>query len=233
MRSKKLTSMLLFGFVTVSLLSTSIGGAFASSALAAEAAKGTTAVEQKQDTKNKDVLGGILAVGLIAVLANHGGHGDKSSAASSSTGVTGTSGSKTTTNTSNTSTKGSSSEVQQALSLLNADRAKNGLPALALNSALSNLGDAYAQDMINRNFFSHYNPEGQSPFDRMKAAGIGYTYAGENLAINTGVAAAETAFMNSSGHRANILNQNYTQVGLGVRHDAKGSVYVVQEFIRP
>lgn len=233
MRSKKLTSMLLFGFVTVSLLSTSIGGAFASSALAAEAAEGTTAVEQKQDTKNKDVLGGILAVGLIAALANHGGHGDKSSAASSSTGVTGTSGQSSKTTTTNTSTKGSSSEVQQALSLLNADRAKNGLPALALNSALSNLGDAYAQDMINRNFFSHYNPEGQSPFDRMKSAGIGYTYAGENLAINTSVAAAETAFMNSSGHRANILNQNYTQVGLGVRHDAKGSVYVVQEFIRP
>lgn len=226
--------MLVFGFVTVSLLSTSIGGAFASSALAAEAAEGTTTVEQKKDTKNKDVLGGILAVGLIAALAGHGGHSDKSSAASSSTGVTGTSGqSSKTTTTTNTSTKGSSSEVQQALSLLNSDRAKSGLPALTLNSSLSNLGDAYAQDMINRNFFSHYNPEGQSPFDRMKAAGIGYTYAGENLAINTDVAAAETAFMNSSGHRANILNQNYTQVGLGVRHDAKGSVYVVQEFIKP
>ena len=102
---------------------------------------------------------------------------------------------------------------------------------MKFNAQLTALGERYAQDMINRKFFSHYNPEGQSPFDRMKQAGIGYSYAGENLAINSNVAAAEKAFMNSSGHRANILNPNYTEVGVGVRYDAKGSAYVVQEFI--
>jgi uncharacterized protein YkwD len=85
--------------------------------------------------------------------------------------------------------------------------------------------------MINRGYFSHYNPEGQSPFDRMKKAGITYKTAGENLGINTSVSAAEKAFMNSSGHRANILNSAYTEVGIGVVHSPDGSIYVVQEFI--
>ena len=121
-------------------------------------------------------------------------------------------------------------EQQQAFNLLNADRAANGLPPLRLSSELSALAGDYAQDMINRKFFSHTNPEGQSPFDRMNQRNIRYGYAGENLAINSSVATAENAFMNSPGHRANILNSHYTQVGLGVRHSANGSVYVVQEF---
>ena len=58
---------------------------------------------------------------------------------------------------------------------------------LKFNSQLTALGGTYAQDMINRNFFAHYNPEGQTPFDRMKQAGISYSYAGENLAINSNV----------------------------------------------
>jgi uncharacterized protein YkwD len=65
----------------------------------------------------------------------------------------------------------------------------------------------------------------------MTAAGISYKTAGENLAINTSVATAETAFMNSSGHRANILNSGYTDVGVGVVRNSGGQVYVVQEFI--
>ena len=85
--------------------------------------------------------------------------------------------------------------------------------------------------MIQRGYFSHYNPEGLSPFDRMSRAGISYRTAGENLAINVSVPAAEQAFMNSSGHRANILNSSYTEVGIGVVHSPSGSVYVVQEFI--
>jgi uncharacterized protein YkwD len=85
--------------------------------------------------------------------------------------------------------------------------------------------------MISRGFFAHNNPEGQTPFDRMRQAGISYKYAGENLAINSSVAAAETAFMNSSGHRANILSPNYTEIGIGVVRNSRGSVYVVQEFI--
>ena len=111
------------------------------------------------------------------------------------------------------------------------DRAKYGLPALKGNSQLNRLAENYAKDMIARGFFAHNNPEGQTPFDRMQAAGIGYRTAGENLAINSSVAAAETAFMNSSGHRANILSSGYTDVGIGVAQNSRGQLYVVQEFI--
>jgi len=125
---------------------------------------------------------------------------------------------------------GVNAEEQQEFNLLNADRAANGLPNLRLNTQLTSLAEYYAQDMINRSFFSHTNPEGQSPFDRMRLHGISYGYAGENLAINTSIPSAESAFMNSPGHRANILSAHYTQVGVGVRHGNNGSVYVVQEF---
>jgi len=125
---------------------------------------------------------------------------------------------------------GFSVEKQQALKLLNADRSVHGLPPLKISAQLSNLADNYAQDLINRHFFSHNNPEGQSPFDRMRQQSIPFGYAGENLAINTGIPSAEQAFMNSPGHRANILNSHYTQVGIGVGFGSQGTVYVVQEF---
>jgi uncharacterized protein YkwD len=120
---------------------------------------------------------------------------------------------------------------QRAFDLLNADRRANGLPRLKLNGSLVVLAENYGQDMIKRNYFSHYNPEGQSPFDRMRNSGINYRYAGENLAIHKNVDAAEKALMNSPGHRANILSPNYTEVGVGVSYDSHGLVYIVQEFI--
>jgi uncharacterized protein YkwD len=126
-----------------------------------------------------------------------------------------------------------SAAERQAVALMNADRHAQGLADLKVDSRLTNLGEKYAQDMINRNFFSHTNPEGQSPFDRMKQAGVSYSYAGENIAINQSVPAAETAFMNSADHRANILNTHYSNVGIGVAYDKNGAVYVVQEFIKP
>lgn len=219
MRYKKFASMLMLGFLMFSLTVTSWGGAYATAALAAEVG---TEEETSEDTAapNKAILGGLLAIGLIAAFS---GHHDSNHSSASNSGTT----------TTTTPSADASTEEQQAVTLLNQDRAANGLPALKVNSKLTALAESYAQDMINRNFFSHYNPEGQSPFDRMSKAGIGYSYAGENLAINTSVTAAETAFMNSSGHRANILNSNYTEVGIGVKHDSKGSVYVVQEFIKP
>ncbi len=121
-------------------------------------------------------------------------------------------------------------DQQKAIDLLNADRKVDGLPPLKVDPKLAALAQKYAQDMMNRRFFSHTNPEGQSPFDRMRAAGISYGYAGENLAINNSVSGAEQAFMNSPEHRANILNQHYTTVGVGVINAPNGTVYVAQEF---
>lgn len=130
-----------------------------------------------------------------------------------------------------TATGNVAADEQKAVDLLNQDRAAQGLPALKVNSQLTSLAERYAQDMINRNYFSHYNPEGQSPFDRMTAAGIQYGYAGENIAIDYSVAGAESAFMNSQGHRDNILSANYNQVGIGIAYSSNGSLYEVQDFI--
>lgn len=243
MRYKKYAKMLMLSFLMFSLTVTSWGGAFATAAFAAEAGAEEDNSAGNTGAPNKAVLGGLLAIGLIAAFSGHHDStpaaGQTPSSASNSTNTNQTT-TNTNQNTNTTTSSGSSSSTgsltadeQRALTLLNNDRAANGLPALKAVTKLNSLAENYAQDMINRNFFSHYNPEGQSPFDRMSQYGINYSYAGENLAINTSVTNAETAFMNSPGHRANILNPNYTQVGLGVRYDSKGSVYVVQEFIRP
>ena len=208
------------GILSFSLLTSSFGGAFATAVYAATPEEITTT--EQETSSGKGLLVGLAAIGLISALSSHGSS-DNNSSASKTTGST--------TTGSQTSTNGTSSEKQQAFALLNQDRAANGLPALTLNSKLTSLADAYAADMIKRGYFSHYNPEGQSPFDRMNNAGISYKTAGENLAINTNVSAAEAAFMKSSGHRANILNSSYTDVGIGVVHSSNGSVYVVQEFI--
>ena len=127
-------------------------------------------------------------------------------------------------------TKATTEEVQ-ALTLLNNDRAQHGLAPLVYKAELNKLGETYAEDMIKRGFFAHNNPEGLTPFNRMKNAGISYQYAGENLALNDTIEAAEVAFMNSPEHRENILNTHYTEVGIGVKHGSNGKVYVVQEFI--
>ncbi|TWH46852.1 CAP domain-containing protein [Sporomusa sp. KB1] len=233
MKLKKSVTKTILGLMIMSLLTTSFGGAWATTAYAAEVKD-----ESIQNGDDKAVIGGLVALGLLAMVVS-GKKGGTSESARKNTTTTPT----TTTTTPGTSTTGSTSQTTtttsgltadeaKAFQLLNADRAANGLPALKINMSLVRLAENYGQDMINRNYFSHYNPEGQSPFDRMKQAGISYSAAGENLAINSNVTAAEKAFMSSSGHRANILNSNYTDVGIGVRTNTAGSVYVVQEFIK-
>ena len=245
MGKKRWTRILLASFIACSLIATSMGGAFATAALAATPDEANQQVKDSNST-NTAAVGGIVALGLIAMLArghDKGGSASpqKASTPASTPAATSTPTStpasavtqKTQTKTQPTSQPASSgltADEQKALSLLNADRAANGLPALRANLKLTSLAENYAQDMISRGFFSHYNPEGLSPFDRMRNAGIPYGYAGENLAINTNVTTAENAFMNSPGHRANILNSKYTQVGLGVRYSPNGAAYVVQEY---
>lgn len=124
-----------------------------------------------------------------------------------------------------------SSDQRQALKLLNDDRKKRNLAPLQFNPQLATLAESYARDMIDRDFFSHRNPEGQTPFERMKERQIDFGYAGENIAFNESVYAAQQAFMHSPSHKANILNPHYTQVGIGVVKSTTGRVYVVQEFI--
>ncbi|CAG0933322.1 hypothetical protein PLCT1_02332 [Planctomycetaceae bacterium] len=131
----------------------------------------------------------------------------------------------------------SSSELNlavQVLALVNQERANNGgLPPLANNTALAQVAYDHSWDMQYRNFFSHTNPGGADPFDRMAAAGISYSYAGENIAMGYATPADVMAgWMASSGHRANILNVNYTEIGIGVR-EGTGGPWWTQVFRKP
>jgi uncharacterized protein YkwD len=224
--------MFLTGFVAFSLAASSGGGAFATAALAATPDEVTQATWRSDSGANQAAIGGLVALGLLTIVVRSG-HGTSGAAPDKISAPQ-----PAPVQVSNPrpapapapAPAGLTADEQRALSALNADRAANGLPPLRINMGLTRLAGDYAQDMINRNFFAHNNPEGQTPFDRMRARGIPFGYAGENLAINNSVSAAEQAFMNSPGHRANILNPHYTQVGVGVRYNGGGSVYVVQEF---
>lgn len=113
---------------------------------------------------------------------------------------------------------------------LNHERTSRGLPSLVADSALHDLATAHARDMFVRGYFSHYTPDGLSPFERMAFAGITYTHAGENLALAPNTALAMQGLMNSKGHRDNILSPDFYHVGIGV---IDGGIYgkmFVQEF---
>ena len=88
-----------------------------------------------------------------------------------------------------------------------------------------------AQDMVDNNYFAHESPIYGTPFEMLKSFKISYKTAGENIAGNSSNSGAVTAWMNSSGHKANILNGNYNYTGIGVVNSSKyGKVYV-QMFI--
>lgn len=158
--------------------------------------------------------------------------GTESNSSANNNGTVNNGSTTTGTTSSSTSSANVAAAEKNAVELMNADRRANGLSDLKVSSAVTAVARSHAQDMVNRKFFSHSNPDGKTPSDRLKAAGISYSAVGENIAENTSVQAAETSFMNSSGHRANILNSNYTTVGIGVAYDSAGNVYVVQDFIK-
>lgn len=147
---------------------------------------------------------------------------------------TGTSGANTSTGTNNTTsqaTSGLTAEEQEVFNLVNKERTNAGLKALQVDSGLQKVAKEKARDLVNNNYFAHNSPTYGSPFDMMKKFGISYKTAGENLAGNSSGPKAVSAWMNSEGHRANILNSSYNYTGIGVADSPKyGRVYV-QMFI--
>jgi len=126
-----------------------------------------------------------------------------------------------------------SSYASEVLRLVNVERAKNGLQALTLDSSLSAVAKKHSEDMAAKNYFSHTNLSGQSPFDRLKSAGISYKTAGENIAAGQkSPSQVVTGWMNSEGHRKNILNKSFTKMGLGYAESNSGyGTYWTQLFI--
>jgi uncharacterized YkwD family protein len=126
-------------------------------------------------------------------------------------------------------TEGISETEQKVIELTNAERRKNGLSDLKADSALSNVAREKSKDMKAKNYFSHTSPTYGSPFDMMRDFGISYNTAGENIAM--GQRSPEEvvqAWMNSEGHRKNILNGNFTHIGVGYVQDGN---YWTQMFI--
>ena len=108
-------------------------------------------------------------------------------------------------------------EIVELVDLVNDHRSEAGCGQLAWHAGVAEVAQAHSQDMQDRNFFSHTNPDGDSPFDRLAAAGIAWSMAGENIAMGSGD--GSTAFqlwIDSPGHRANIENCGYTHHGVGL-----------------
>ena len=113
--------------------------------------------------------------------------------------------------------------------LVNEIRVQYGLNTLALDAELSRVARYKSQDMRDKNYFDHTSPTYGTPFQMMKSFGISYKTAGENIAYGYATPQAViNGWMNSSGHRANILNASYTKIGVGYVADGH---YWTQMFI--
>ncbi len=123
---------------------------------------------------------------------------------------------------------------QQVIDLVNKQRAAHGLALVKANWELCRVARYKSQDMINKGYFGHQSPTYGSPFTMMQSFGIRFSAAGENIAYGQrSPQEVMTAWMNSAGHRANILSPAYTQMGCGVAKTSSGTYYWTQEFIKP
>lgn len=125
---------------------------------------------------------------------------------------------------------------QSIISLTNTSRVERGIPTLVLNQTLTHAAQNKANDMVKNNYFDHYSPTGMTPWSFMLAHGYDYSLAGENLAMDFATAEGiNTAWLASPSHARNILNQDFTDIGVAVvdgRINGSDTTLVVQMFGR-
>lgn len=148
---------------------------------------------------------------------------------------------KTTNNTGSNTNSGTNSTVtinsnltadeQEVFNLINQQRANNGLSALKIDHEVQRVAKIKAKDMVDNKYFSHNSPTYGSPFDMLNSFKVSYQTAGENIAGNSSNSAAVNAWMNSAGHKANILNSSYNYTGIGVVNSPTYGKIYVQMFI--
>lgn len=123
------------------------------------------------------------------------------------------------------------------IGLTNESRLAFNLKALSQNEKLEQAAQAKAEDMLKNQYFAHNSPQGKAPWDFIRASGYEYLVAGENLAVNfTDAESVEQAWMNSPSHKANLLNKNYKEIGIGVsrgEYQGRQATFVVQMFGDP
>lgn len=162
-----------------------------------------------------DYIGAVNKQYIKAIYPNSTGGGGSSSGGSSGT-----------TNTTNLT-----SDELEVFNLINKQRTNNGLSALKIDTEVQNVARIKAQDMVNNNYFAHNSPTYGTPFQMLNSFKVSYKSAGENIAGNSSNQAAVTAWMNSSGHKANILNGGFNYTGIGVVNGSKYGKIYVQMFI--
>lgn len=123
------------------------------------------------------------------------------------------------------------SDEKEVFNLINQQRTNNGLSALKVDSEVQRVARIKAEDMVSNNYFSHTSPTYGSPFDMLKSFKISYKTAGENIAANSSNNGAVNSWMNSSGHKANILNSSFNYTGIGVVSSSKYGKIFVQMFV--
>lgn len=123
------------------------------------------------------------------------------------------------------------SDEQNLINQVNQERAKNGQQALKIDYDLVALAKKKSHDMAANNYFSHVSPTLGTVYNMLDNAGISYSRAGENIARTGSVSRAHPLFMNSAGHRANILHSGYTHIGVGIVKQGT-SYHITQIFIK-
>lgn len=119
---------------------------------------------------------------------------------------------------------------KQMLSMVNAERIKEGLNPVKADPELTDVARAHSRDMFARGYFSHVAPEGKGPFDRMREARVKFSHAGENLALAQTLDLAHSGLMHSPGHRANILRPQFGRLGIGIIDGGMHGLMISQEF---
>ncbi len=122
--------------------------------------------------------------------------------------------------------------VEEVVRLTNEQRRENGLPELQMDMQLNDVAQAKSVDMADNDYFSHNSPTYGSPFDMLKQFNIQYTVAAENIAAGQQTAQEVVEkWMNSEGHRKNILNESVTHIGVGMENSGSMNPYWTQIFI--
>jgi uncharacterized membrane protein required for colicin V production len=119
---------------------------------------------------------------------------------------------------------------ERMIDLVNKERRSKGLADLKFDMTLRKIALEHSEDMFKRGYFSHYSPEGEDVGDRAKHAGYFYLNLGENLAFAPSLELAHHGLMNSPGHRANILSEEYNKIGIGIVDNPLYGIMITQVF---
>lgn len=128
----------------------------------------------------------------------------------------------------------STTQENEVIRLVNIERSKAGLQQLTMNWQLCRVARYKSADMANKGYFSHTSPTYGTPFQMMESFGLRFSAAGENIAYGQRTPAeVMNAWMNSPGHRNNILSRSFTEIGVGLAKNKNGVCYWTQQFMKP